>query len=192
MVNSNKIKAEELFKEGYSKSEIARQLNISRERVRQFLMGYVVGWKGNERICSYCDSSFIPKHKYQATCCNRSIPEQTCSICGDQVSIAASKLTPTKIVSCSKLECQKERNIRVRAKLRNVAISCYACGEVAKTTSHILNKNGKARCSRCVSKQYVARCHICGQLITSKNERRVCRTHIKFGKILAYSDSSSK
>lgn len=192
MVNSNKIKAEALFKEGYTKSEISRKLNISRERVRQFLMGYVAGWKGNERACTYCGSSFIPKHKYQSTCCNRSIPEQTCAVCGDQVNITASKLTAKRIIACTKLACQKERHIRVKNQLRNVSTNCYACGESTRTTTGTLTRNGKARCERCVSKQYVARCHICGQLITSKNERRVCRTHIKFGKMLAYSDSSSR
>ena len=193
MLNENRIKAHELFEQGHNKSEIGRLLNISRERVRQYLLTSTTkGWKSRERICPYCDKKFLPSYQYQATCCNRSIDEQSCEVCGDPVRIIASKAASVKMIICNKSNCKKERYKRVRAMARTVDTICSACGNQTKTWKYILKLHGHARCSDCVKSKYVGRCFACGTLITASSKNGTCRTHIKFGKELAYSVSFSK
>ena len=193
MLSENRIKAHELFEQGHSKSEIGRLLNISRERVRQYLLTSTTkGWKSRERICPYCDKKFLPSYQYQSTCCNRSIEEQSCEVCGDPVRTIASRVASLKMLICGKSECKEERYKRVKKMTRNVDTICSACGTHTKTWKHILKLHGRARCPDCIKNKYVGRCLACGTLITTSSRNGTCRTHIKFGKELAYSESSSK
>ena len=193
MTNENRIKAHELFEKGYNKSEIGRLLNISRERVRQYLLTSATkGWKSQERICPYCDKKFIPSYQYQSTCCNRSIEKQNCEICGDPVQIIASKLASLKMIVCDKKDCQEKRFKRVKAMTRDVDTICYACGTHTKTWEYVLRQHGRARCADCKQNKFTSRCLACGTLITVSSKNGTCRSHIKFGKELAYSESSSK
>ena len=191
MLSENRIKAHELFKQGYSKSEIGRQLNVSRERVRQYLVTTTTkGWKSQERICSYCDKKFLPSYEYQSTCCNRSVEPQNCEVCGDLVHNTGSKAASLRVITCKKLECRNERIKRVRAMTRTVDTICYSCGAHTKTWQYILNQHGRARCAECLENKYSGRCIACGKLITYSSKNRTCRTHIKFGKEAAYSEST--
>ncbi len=186
-----RIRAQELAESGLNQSEIARQLNVSRERVRQVLMSIPSGWKRASRICQYCNNTFVPKHKFQSTCCNRSIPPKPCSFCGEMVSVNRSYLKKYELIACDKPICTNqwhEARLSSHPRIVWVNTKCTLCGSDTEKPEYVVKRKSKIRCERCIARQFTDRCRACGKLIT-RSIHQLCKQHIGYKSQVSVSSS---
>ena len=170
---------------GISSNHISRELNLSRERVRQLWVSYqTINSESDFRICSKCNKKFLPTYRFQSTCGCYVSPFAKCINCGKRTQFLKGR---RRFSICTDSECIKNRNI---TKTRNrklsiekrdrvkVEVTCTVCG-----IHHIIprwkvrRRNFRMRCEPCSNGQRIGLCGICKKPISGPNGR--CRKHAK-------------
>jgi hypothetical protein len=179
----NYYKIVEMKLSGISNVDIAENLNLSRERVRQLWTSYrIKDIKDNFRICSKCDKNFLPTYEFQSTCGCQVSPFDNCVICCQPTQFLKRK---KHYPICTNIECIENLNIlkiqikelsRKKRNLVKTTITCPVCSD-----SHIVSlwqarrRNFKIRCRSCIEGQKRGLCSICKMPVSQVSGR--CYRH---------------
>ncbi len=170
---------------GIRSNRIAKNLNISRERVRQLWVSYQIkDHKDDLRTCSKCNKKFLPTYKFQSTCgCSVSIFAK-CFICAAPTQfLKRQKIFPL----CTDMECAEDLKVlKSRSKklslerrdLEKTELTCPICSvKYLAPLWQARARNFKIRCKSCRDGQKKGICTVCKIPITITNGR--CKPHYR-------------